>query len=308
MKKILVIIFALIIMFIFAGCGTIESGYTGVKVIDGIVQDDVMPEGRYGALGPRTDIIYVNNTRQRIVYNNEKIYGESDDQTVVYAEEISITYQISKDASVWMVKNVGKDFQNNILPGTKIASSVKNALANIPTEKCTNRSYVEPAVKQEIQSAVDDYYYPGAISIIDVSIKQMDYEESYNKQIAQISALKKQAEANAIENQMKLENAKALAEEEATKANAAKRTAEANAEVALITAESEANVAKVKAESKAQVTIINAEAQAEANKKISDSLTDTLNEYEKIHQWNGVLPTTILGESSIPMINIEELN
>ena len=302
MKKILMIIFALVIVFIFTGCGTINSGFTGVKVIDGIVQDDPMPEGRYGALGHRTNVIQVNNTRQNIDYD-EKIFGESDDQTIVYAEGINITYQISKDASVWMVKNIGQNFQKDIIPGSKIASSVKNALANIPTEKCTNRSYVEPAVKQEIQSAVDDYYYPEAISIIDVSIKQMDYEESYNKQIAQISALKKQAEANALENKMKIENAKALAEEETTKASALKKTAEINAEVALINAESEANVSKVKAESEAQIIIINAEAQAEANKKISDSITDKLNEYEKIHQWDGSLPNTILGESSIPVIN-----
>lgn len=305
MKKIILISFVLIIAIIFAGCGTINSGFTGVKIIDGIVQEEVMSEGRYGHLGARTDLIIVNNTRQNMEYN-EKIFGESDDQTVVYAEGINITYQISKDASMWLVKNAGVDFQKNIIPSSKIASAVKNAMANIPTEKCTNRSYIEPAVKQEMQSAVDDYYYPNAITIIDISIKQMDYDEEYNRQIAQISALKKQAEANAIENTIRLENAKAIAEEEATKATAAKKTAEANAEVALITAESEANIAKIKAENEAEIIIINAEAQAEANKKISDSLTEKLNEYEKIHQWDGSLPNTILGESSIPMFNIEE--
>lgn len=302
MKKFVLIIMTLIMVVMLAACGTIDSGYTGVKIVDGIIQDEPMPEGRYGTLGKRTDIITVNNKRQNLEYG-ERIWGESNDQTVVYAEGVNITYQIAKDASVWMIKNVGINFQKNILPGSKIASAVKNALANIPTEKCTNRSYIEPAVKQEIQSVADNYYYPDAITIIDVSIKQMDYEDSYNAQIAKISALKKQSEADALNNKINLENAKAVAEEEAAKAEAAKKTAEANAEVALIRARSEAEVAKVKAESEANVITIQAEAQAEANKKISESLTDTFNEYEKINKWDGKLP--VFSGDATPIVSME---
>lgn len=286
-KRITLIIMTIAMIFALAACGTIESGYTGVKVIDGIVQDEIMPEGRTGILGLRTNVIIVNNKRQNYTYG-VLISGESDDQTVVSAQGISITYQINRDASLWMVKNMGNDFQKQILPDAKIASAVKNAMANIRTENCTNRSYIEPATKQEIQKAIDEYYYPGAVNIIDVSISQMDYEDSYNAQIAQISALKKQAEAEKINNQMKIDAAKAEAEAETTRAEAAKKTAEANAEVELI-----------KSRSYADTKEIEASADIQRIKDIGNVLTDEYLEFLKYQQWDGKLPTHTNGETYI---------
>lgn len=198
---------------------------------------------------------------------------------------------------------MGDDFQKQIIPNTKIASAIKNALANIDTENCTNRSYIEPAAKLEIQGAIDEYYYHGAVTIIDVSIAQMDYEDSYNAQIAKISALKKQAEADAISNQMTIDAAKAAAEAETTKAAAAKKTAEANAEVALINAKSKADIAKIDAESYADANTIKAESDVKRIKMIAGAITPEYNEYTKFQRWNGVLPTHTNGET---YFNIEE--
>lgn len=69
MKKISLILIASVLMMTLSACGTIESGYTGVKIIDGIVQDDVMAEGRYGSLGPRTSVTKVSNKRQDFTYS-----------------------------------------------------------------------------------------------------------------------------------------------------------------------------------------------------------------------------------------------
>lgn len=50
-------------------------------------------------------------------------------------------------------------------------------------------------------------------------------------------------------------------------------------------------VAITNAEAEAQKTSIAADAQAEANRKIAESLSDTLIEYQKIQKWDGKLPT-----------------
>lgn len=63
MKKIFVIVITVLMVFVLAACGTIESGTTGVKVVDGIVQDEPMSEGRYGNVGNRVKVITVNNKR-----------------------------------------------------------------------------------------------------------------------------------------------------------------------------------------------------------------------------------------------------
>lgn len=285
MKKIFAImILGIMLLVTLTSCGVIPTGYTGIKVIDGIIQDEPMPSGRYGALGPRTNVIKVNNQRQTYVYNG-RIDGEAEDHTVVWAEGVAVTYQIKSDASIWIYRNV-PDYKEHIVPDVKIASSVKNAMANISVDKVTNRSYIEPAVKQEIQSAIDTLYGPDMVEVIDVSISSMDFEQSYNDAIAKISALRKQAESEALENQMKIDRAKAEAEAEATKAEAQKKTAEANAEIAKIEAQSYAETQKIKAN-----------ADVERMKMISTNLTDNYVRYTMYQKWDGKLPTHTNGTS-----------
>ena len=46
-------------------------------------------------------------------------------------------------------------------------------------------------------------------------------------------------------------------------------------------------------------TSIAAEAQAEANRKLAESLSDTLIEYQKIQKWDGKLPTVSGGNALV---------
>ena len=57
------------------------------------------------------------------------------------------------------------------------------------------------------------------------------------------------------------------------------------------------------AEAEAQKTAIKAEAQAEANKKIAESLSDTLIEYQKIQKWDGKLPA-VMSDAGNMLIDI----
>ncbi len=58
-------------------------------------------------------------------------------------------------------------------------------------------------------------------------------------------------------------------------------------------------VAITNAEAEAQKTSIATDAQAEANRKIAESLSDTLIEYQKIQKWDGKLPTVSGGNALI---------
>ena len=55
----------------------------------------------------------------------------------------------------------------------------------------------------------------------------------------------------------------------------------------------------------AQKTAIKAEAQAEANKKIAESLSEALIEYQKIQKWDGKLPT-VTGSTALVGIDAAE--
>jgi regulator of protease activity HflC (stomatin/prohibitin superfamily) len=66
--------------------------------------------------------------------------------------------------------------------------------------------------------------------------------------------------------------------------------------------ENDANIAKAEAEAKA--IILKAEAEAEANKKMAQSLTQALIDYEYAQSWDGKLPTYMSGDSGfVPVMN-----
>lgn len=62
---------------------------------------------------------------------------------------------------------------------------------------------------------------------------------------------------------------------------------------------------RTKIEPLAQKTSIAADAQAEANRKIAESLSDTLIEYQKIQKWDGKLPT-VSGSNALVSIDPAE--
>lgn len=71
------------------------------------------------------------------------------------------------------------------------------------------------------------------------------------------------------------------------------------AQTAKIQAEKDREVAEINAESKR----IAAQAEADANRKISESLTDELVRYNYANKWNGELPTYVGNDSTIPVLD-----
>jgi regulator of protease activity HflC (stomatin/prohibitin superfamily) len=59
------------------------------------------------------------------------------------------------------------------------------------------------------------------------------------------------------------------------------------------------------AQADAQAAKIKAEGEAAANEALSKSLTPELVEYNKVQKWNGVNPTTILGNSTSTMVTVK---
>ena len=83
------------------------------------------------------------------------------------------------------------------------------------------------------------------------------------------------------------------------------------AETARIQAEKDKEVARIKAEqdiitaeAEAKALLIAAEAEAEANRKLAESLTDSLVDYYYIMQWDGALPHTMLSDGTSVMLQL----
>lgn len=119
-------------------------------------------------------------------------------------------------------------------------------------------------------------YGEGAVFINKVVINNMDFEEAYNTAIQQKSIAQQNADKQKIEN-----------------------------EAAIAKAEADKQVAITNAEAEAQKTSIAADAQAEANRKIAESLSEPLIEYQKIQKWDGKLPT-VSGSNALVSIDPAE--
>lgn len=76
-------------------------------------------------------------------------------------------------------------------------------------------------------------------------------------------------------------------------------------EAAIAKAEADKQVAITNAEAEAQKTAIAADAQAEANRKLAESLSDTLIDYQKVQKWDGKLPTVSGGNALVSIDSAE---
>lgn len=265
LKKALFVVVPLVILaaVVFNNITIIPTGYTGVRVRFGQVQEQPLSSGRVMVTLPLVERIYTVNNKQQDYRISNQIWGETDDKTPVYASDVTVTYQIAADRSAWIYANV-TDYAYGLVSEPLVASAVKSAMVELSPAEVTNRARIEPLIQQKLVEALAEKYGPDTVYINKVVVGNMDFEQAYNDAI-QAKSIAAQAQAQAsIENQ-----------------------------TAIARAEADKKVALLRAEAEAEQLRIAAQAQAEANQLIQDSLTPELIELKKVEAWDGKLPTVV---------------
>ena len=158
----------------------------------------------------------------------------------------------------------------NLVGDELVASAIKSAMAELGPNEVTNRTKIEPLAQQKLAESLVQKYGDDVVFVNKVVINDMNFEDAYNEAIQQKSIAQQNADKQKIEN-----------------------------EAAIAKAEADKQVAITKAEAEAQKTSIAADAQAEANRKLAESLSDTLIDYQKIQKWDGKLPTVSGGNALV---------
>lgn len=284
------VLIASIVVFLFGHAfKIIPTGYTGVRTTFGQISDRPVSQGIAFQIPFVQSVKTVNNKQQDVKFESE-IWGETANKTPVYAADIVVTYQISAGRSAWIYTNVSD--VKNLISQDIVASATKSAMVDMNESEVTNRAKIEPMVKEKLVVAINEKYGEGTITILKVTINQMDFEEAYNQAIQQKSLAQQKQEQQKIENQTAIE--KAEADKKVAIANA-----EAKAEADRIAAEAQAEVTKINAEADAAATKIAADAEAEANNKIRDSLTEEVLKAMFYEAWNGELPDAMGSDTII---------
>lgn len=256
----------------------IPTGYTGVKSVFGQISDNVMPKG-FNTKIPFVETIQLVNNKQQVKHISPRIWGDTSEKVQVYGEDTDVYYQIAPGKSAWIYANVtgGPDA---LISDVDVSAAMKDAMHTFPAEEVTIRSLIEPATAERLNQTLADRYGEGTVTIIMVKINQMDFMDSYNQAIDAKAAAAKEQERAAIENKTNIERA------------------EAEKQVAITKAQAAAEAQKIEAQGNADARLIQVQAEAEANRKIDESVTDTVLRNKFYNVWNGHLPT-VMGEGTV---------
>ena len=250
-------------LIVFLSIHIIPTGYTGVLVRLGQIDERPVQSGGFIFTTPFIERLYRVNNKQQDFHVSNKIWGETNDKTPVFASDVTVSYIIAANRSTWIYANV-TDYKSSLLTESLIASAVKSAMVELSPADVTKRAKIERLVTAYLSASLNEKYGANTVSICKVIIGDMDFEAAYNKAI----------------------QAKSIAAQEQAKAEIVNQTL-------LARAENEKRVAILSAEAEAEKIRIAAEAQARANQLINDSLSASIIELRKIEAWDGKLPSFV---------------
>lgn len=250
----------------------VPSGYVGVRTAYGQISDKPTKSGLNRIVPFVEQIHNVNCKQQEINYGDLQIWSETSERTEIYCQNVVIDYQIEPEWAAWIWTNV-EEYDHNLVKQTTVESGIKAATKQYDDTDVTDRSKIEKTAKEMVQNALNNKYGDQIVTIVSVTIGNMNFSDAYNEAIEKKSQARLAAETAEYVNKQATQQITAEAEQKRIQATA------------------EAEAAKIKADGEAEALRIRAEAEADANDKIAKSLTPELIEKQKIDKWDGKLPT-----------------
>lgn len=265
-----------IMMVLFGSWYTIDQGERGVHLRNGAVVGSSVPG--LGFKVPMIDSIrkvsIQNLTKQ---YDGVQAYSK-DQQTAVI--RVSVSFHVPPAEVIALYSEYGSiDGLTSRLVDRQVPTQVENVFGQYTAISAVqNRVLFVQDVTNAIRKAVH-----GPVVIDSVQIENIDFSDAYEKSIE----LRMQAEVLVQTEKQNLEKEKV------------------NAEIAVTKAKGEADSSLARARADAESTRLKGIAQGDAIRSKAEALAqnDNLIELTKAERWNGVLPTTMIPNSTIPFLN-----
>ncbi len=201
-----------IVILLLASITTIPTGYVGVKTRFGQVQDDTIQEGLNFKAPFVESIVKIDCRTQKIEYQME---ASSKDLQKVNAIKIAVNYGVDKQKANVLYREIGKDF-NTIIVEPAIYETMKSAIANYTAEELvTKRQEVSNLAQETLTNKLQER----GINITSLSMVDLSFSEEFDQAIEKKQVVEQQTqqakyelEKAKVENEKKVENAKAEAE------------------------------------------------------------------------------------------------
>lgn len=205
-----VVVIGMIILI--ASITTVPTGYVGVKTRFGQVQDDVIQEG-FNLKAPFIEsIVKIDCRTQKYEIATEV---SSKDLQKISNLKVVVNYNVDKNNANNLYKEVGKDYQT-VLIEPAILESIKQGISQYTAEETiTKRSEVADIILNLLKSKLENK----GVTVTALNITDLNFSEEFDraveqKQIVEQETQKAQYELEKakVENEKKIENAKADAE------------------------------------------------------------------------------------------------
>lgn len=272
------------IIFIASCIAIVPTGFTGILTTFGRVEDKTISAGA-NFIAPWQKVINMDNRTQKVQIVTSAF--SSDIQQVDL--QMSVNYCIDQNTAQVLYRTVGENYYESVmLP--RIQENIKAVFAQYTAEGLiSHREQLSTNVTENTANDLASY----GITILGIAIEDIDFTDAFTDAVE----AKQVAAQNKLTAQTQQEQ-KTM--EEKAAAERAKIQAQAEADRAIIAANADLEVVKVQADAAKYA----GEKEAEMNKKIAESMTPELSRYYWIKQWNGELPSTMLGDDTTMMMNI----
>lgn len=284
-KKVGVGGFIVALVFLFVSCiGIVPTGYTGILTTFGAVSDRTVDAGM-NFKAPWQTIITMDNRAQKVEIQTQAFSSDIQQVDIV----MSVNYCIDQPTARELYKTVGRSYYENIM-FPRIQENIKAVFSQYTAEALiANRETLSGSTADLIRNDMTPY----GITIISIAIEDIDFTDAFTNAV--------EAKQVAAQNKLTAETQQAQKTmEQEAEAERAIIAANAQAEQDIIAAKADLEVVKIQADA----ALYAGEREANMNERIAAALTPDLINYYWIKQWNGELPTTVLGTESNYMIDL----
>jgi regulator of protease activity HflC (stomatin/prohibitin superfamily) len=271
----------------------VEAGYAGVQYsMFGGLQKEVLPEGGH-IHWPTTNVTQYPVSTETVALRNPKKGEDREDNSLqvntsggkTVAADVRYAYKFEGNRLPEIFKRfrrqdaewVAENYIKQIILDTIQAQTTKHSVLAVYADQ---REEITASVKKTlVKTLAEDGIIVEKFTITDIRL-----DSKTQKILQQVTDAENQRVVLQRAQENLREEAKNIEQQKLNDKTAA---------------EGDKAVAIVNAEKKAQQLIIEAQGQAEANKKLEQSLTPEIVQYEWIKKWNGAQPVVSGGSNSI---------
>ncbi|MDF3606100.1 prohibitin family protein [Paracoccus sp. DMF-8] len=265
---------------LFGSYYTVDEGDRGVVVKLGVVKGTSEPGIHFKA--PFVTSVYHIPVRNQIK-SYEGLEAYTTDQQIATIEGISISYRIPTDR----VEDVYREYRTpDAVVDRFVGRRVNAELEKVFGQYSAERSVRErSALSADVSNALKKLPDGAPIEILSVELTSIAYSEEYSRKI----------------------NERMGAEVEVARKMQEVRQADQDRQAAQHQADARAYEIKANADAQAHSIRVKGEAEAEAIRLRSTALANNpaLIELTKAEKWDGVLPTSMPPQSTVPFLNVK---